>query len=364
MGTIKSKMITQGKFTEARILIVDDQKLHYLYLEKILKDAGCKIVECVTNHLKSVEVTHDFLPDILILDLIMPGLDGFKIMKQLADYREKYYLPILVLSEDNSSETRIKALQSGATDFLSKPYENIEIVNRIRNMAEMRFLHMRLENQNKTLEATVQKRTQELRETQLDIIQRLAQAAEFRDGTTGDHIIRIGLYCAALGKEVGLSDKDCELLRHASPLHDVGKIGIPDSILLKPGKLTVKEFEVMKTHTNIGGQLLSVSSSPVMKLAREIVANHHENFDGTGYPRHIKGYKIPLAARICTICDVFDALTSERPYKKAWPVDKAVNEMLMEKGTHFDPDLLDKFVKILPKIKSIKNKTTNENFMD
>ena len=357
MGTLKNKMISQGYFTEARILIVDDQKLHYLYLEKVLKEAGCKIVKCASNHLKSVDITHDFLPDILILDLIMPGLDGFRIMEKLTDYRKKYYLPILVLSEDNSSGIRIKALRSGATDFLSKPYENIEIVNRIRNMAEMRFLHMRVENQNKILEATVQKRTQELRETQLDIIHRLAQAAEFRDVTTGDHIIRMGLYCAALGKEAGLNDKECELLRHASPLHDVGKIGIPDSILLKPGKLTVEEFESMKMHTNMGEQLLSGSNSPVMKLARKIVANHHERFDGTGYPKHIKNSKIPMAARICTICDVFDALTSERPYKKAWSIDKAINEMLKEKGTHFDPDLFDKFIKILPKIKSIRNKT-------
>lgn len=349
-------MITSEQFSSARILIADDQKLHSLFLEKILNQEGYRNIKYITNPLKILEGAREFHPDLIILDLIMPHLDGFQVMEQFTNFRKNHYLPILTLSEDHSSDVRLRALQSGATDFLSKPYENVEIFFRIRNMLEMRFLHMAVENQNKNLEATVSKRTKELRESQLDIIRRLAQAAEFRDNDTGIHIIRMSQYCVKFGEALGFNEIKCELLLNASPLHDVGKIGIPDSILLKPGRLTKEEFEIMKTHATIGAQLLSGSHSPVMRMAEVIALTHHEKWDGTGYPKQLKGESIPIVGRICSICDVFDALTSQRPYKEPWNTQQAVQEISKLKGTSFDPQLVERFMELLPKLVDIKAK--------
>jgi len=348
-------MISLDEIFKARILIIDDQKLHALYLDKLLREEGYQNIECQSDPLKSIATCKDFKPDMIVLDLLMPHLDGFQVMEQMNEFRREHYLPILALSEDKSSDVRIRALQSGATDFLNQPYENIEILFRIRNMIMMRSLHLQVQNQNKILEQKVNERTKELKETQLDIIRRLAMAAEFRDGDTGSHIIRMSYYCERFGRSLGLDDEECELLFQASPLHDVGKIGIPDSILLKPGALTPEEFEIMKTHTTIGSQLLSGSNAPVMKMAEIIALTHQEKWDGSGYPQQLKGNEIPLVGQICGICDVFDALTSERPYKKAWDVDKALEQLDKEKGTHFQPRLIDRFLDIAEAIKEIKN---------
>jgi len=348
-------MIRPEEIFQAKILVVDDQKLHALYLEKVLAQSGHKQIRCVSDPLKVHAVCLEFKPDLIVLDLIMPQLDGFQIIEQLSDFRKDHYLPILAVSEEKSSAFRIKALQAGATDFISQPYENIEIVSRIRNMVMMRILNLQVENQNKLLESKVQERTQELRATQLDIIRRLARAAEFRDTDTGDHIIRMSHYCARFGQTLGMDAQEVDLLFHASPLHDVGKIGIPDSILLKKGPLTPEEFEIMKTHTTIGAQMLAGSDSPVMKMAETIAWTHQEKWDGSGYPRHLKGHDIPLVGQICCICDVFDALTSERPYKKAWPVDKAIAEIINGRDRHFQPRLVDRFVEIRMEIEKIKN---------
>lgn len=349
-------MISNEYLLNARILIVDDQKLHSYFLEKVLRQEGYKNIQCVTDPMKILSSIDQFHPDLIVLDLLMPQIDGFQIMQRLSDFRHEHYLPILALSEDKGVDIRLQALQSGATDFLNKPYENIEVLFRIRNMIEMRILHMQVEDQNKALEIKVTERTRELRDNQYDIIRRLAQAAEFRDNDTGLHIIRMSQYCAALARALGLSETQCELILNASPLHDVGKIGIPDSILLKPGPLTPEEFEIMKTHTTIGAQLLAGSKSPLMKMAQGIALTHHEKWDGSGYPHKRKGDDIPLVGQICSVCDVFDALTSERPYKKPWPVEEAIKTMVGDREKHFNPRVLDRFVEILPEILVIKNK--------
>ncbi len=351
-------MISQEEISTAKILIIDDQKLHSLYLEKILKQDGYKNIKFSLDPLRAIAITQEFQPDIIILDLIMPQLDGFQIMQKLDEFRKENYLPILVLSEDKSSDIKVRALQSGATDFLYQPYESIEMLFRIRNMITMRILHGQVKNQNIILDAKVKERTQELRETQFDIIRRLAQAAEFRDRDTGLHIIRMSQYCAKLGKLIGMNPEQCELLLHASPLHDVGKIGIPDSILLKPGPLTPQEREIMKTHTTKGAQLLSGSDSPVMKMAQLIAITHHEKWDGTGYPEGLAGQDIPWVGQICSVCDVFDALTTKRPYKNAWPMKDAIEEIIRLKYIHFNPELVDRFIEILPQIEEIKKKYT------
>lgn len=349
-------MISNEQIFNAHILIIDDQKLHSLFLKEILEHEGYKNVRCLMDPLHTLEVCQEFNPDLVVLDLLMPGLDGFQVMERLHDFRSDHYLPILALSAERSSDMRLRALQSGATDFLNKPYESIEMIIHIRNMVELRILHTQIESQNKLLEVKVQERTKELRYTQFDIIRRLAQAAEFRDGDTGEHILRMSHYAKKLGEALGMNDADCDLLYHASPLHDVGKIGIPDSILLKPAKLTPEEFNVMKTHTTIGAKLLSGSESPVMQMAEVIALTHHERWDGLGYPRGLKGDDIPLVGQICSVCDVFDALTSKRPYKEAWTVEAALAELKLMRDKNFNPKVVDRFFDILGDIKSARAK--------
>ncbi len=350
-------MIPEKEILNAKILIVDDQKLHLMLLEKILKTSGYQNICCTTESRKVVSLYQEFKPDLIVLDLIMPEFDGFMVMEGLRKLkRPEDYLPILAVSSEKGQEIHLKALQSGATDFIQMPYESLEIVMRIKNMIETAILHKQVQNQNKILETKVQERTKELRDTRLDIIQRLAHAAECRDLETGAHIVRMSQYCFELAKAVGMNDLQCELVLNASPLHDVGKIGIPDQILLKPAKLTPEEWETMKKHTTIGAQLLSGSHSPLMKMAEMIALTHHERWDGTGYPKGLKNEDIPLVGRICSICDVFDALTSERPYKKAWTVEAALDQIKKDSGTYFDPHLVEVFLNIFSKIDEIRKK--------
>lgn len=348
------------KYRQAKIMIVDDQKLHYLYLKKTLLDAGYRNIVCVAEPLKVRPEVINVGPDLMILDLVMPFLDGFQVMHQLHDYREENYLPILALSEDRGSDASLRALESGATDVLNKPYETTEILFRIRNMLEMRFLHLASQNQNVILEQRVKERTQELKESQKEIIRRLAQAAEFRDNETGAHIIRISKYCYLFARALGFPDEECELFAMASPLHDIGKIAIPDNILLKPGRFTDDEFEVMKTHALIGAKLLEDSQSPVIQMAKIIAETHHERWDGTGYPKGLKGEEIPVFGQICSICDVFDALISKRLYKPAWTLTDAAKIIISEKGRQFNPALVDKFEQLVPKFIEIA-KSYNDN---
>lgn len=338
----------------SRILIVDDQKLHALYLEKILKASGYPHIQCINEPLKVLKAIQTEHPDVLILDLVMPQLDGFQIIEQLHMYRQQQYLPILALGEGKNPNVRLRALQAGATDFLSQPFEDVEIIFRIKNMLETRGLHAQVENQNRILEDKVRGRTKELREAQFDVMRRLALAAEIRDNKTGSHIMRLGYYCAKFSEALGMSDEECELILHASPLHDVGKIGIPDQILLKPGALTKEEFEIIKTHTTIGAELLAGSHSPVMQMAETIALTHQEKWDGSGYPRGLKGEEIPFVGQVCSVCDVFDALTTERPYKKAWAPQAALEEMVRGKGTHFQPRLVDRFAEIFEEIERLR----------
>jgi len=349
-------MIARHDILNARILIIDDQKLHSHFLKEILSHEGYTNIHCLNDPLKTIATCNDFHPNVLILDLLMPQLDGFQIIEQLRDFRENFHLPILAISADKSSDIRIRALQCGATDYLNKPFENIEIFIHIRNMIELSILHHQIASQNKLLELKVNERTKELRYTQYDIIRRLAAAAEFRDGDTGIHIIRMSQYAMKLGQALGLDEAQCDLLHHASPLHDVGKIGIPDSILLKPGKLTPEEFEIMKTHTSIGAKILAGSDSPVMKMAEVIALTHHERWDGKGYPYGIKGDEIPFIGQICSVVDVFDALTSERPYKKAWSFEAAIAEIQTMSGLNFNPKVADCFLTIQTGIKAVQAK--------
>jgi putative two-component system response regulator len=326
--------------TTARILIVDDQPSNVLLLEGILQEEDYTAYKGITDSRQAQSVYLEYQPDLILLDLQMPYLDGFEVMNQLrAHVSPGAFLPILVLTADITPDAKRQALAEGATDFLTKPFDQTEVLLRIKNLLRTRLLHLLLEQK-------VRERTAELEETQIEILERLALAAEYRDDDTGEHTRRVGQMSAQIAQALGLPEAEVELIRRAAPLHDVGKIGIPDSILLKPGKLTPAEFELMKTHTTLGAKMLSGGQFPLLQLAEEIALSHHERWDGTGY-LGLKAESIPIAGRIVTVADVFDALTNERPYKKAWLHTEAIEEIRRQTGRQFDPRVVEAFLHVV-----------------
>ena len=346
---------------DARILIVDDKPANVALLEAILKGEGYTNVQSVTDS-RLVEDLHDkWQFDIILLDIRMPHMSGFDVMAQLQEKIEDDYLPILVLTAQSDVETKIKALQNGARDFVTKPFERVEVTHRIKNMLEVRLMYNKRGWEKEIVEAQVRERTQQLAETQLEFIHQLGRAGEYRDNETGMHVLRMSKGCQALALAMGHTMEFGELILQASPMHDVGKIGVPDRILLKPGKLEAEEWEIMKTHVEIGAEILSNHPAEIIQLARSIAMTHHEKWDGSGYPNALKGEDIPIHGRIAAICDVFDALTSERPYKKAWSIDDATAFINEQSGSHFDPALVSKFLEILPKILAIREAHADED---
>ncbi|MBF0485206.1 MAG: response regulator [Candidatus Omnitrophica bacterium] len=346
-------MLTPDRILKANILIVEDDRMCLNLLKEILSDAGFLNIRTMNNADNLCEVYKEFSPDLLILDLVLPGMDGFEAMKQLQAVDPDDYLPVLVISGESEDHVHLRALSAGAKDFLSQPYDRAKVLLRSRNLIEVRLLHREIKEKNKSLQLTVHERTKELRDSRIDVIRRLGFAAEYRDTETGQHIIRMSRYAAALARALGMNDEQCELVLTTSPLHDVGKIAIPDRILLKPGPLSPEEWEIMKTHTEIGARLLSGGDSGFLMMAEAIAYTHHEKWDGTGYPRALSGEAIPLVGRICAVCDVFDALTSERPYKKAWPFDEAIKEIERMNTIYFDPKVVKAFLSVLPEVQEI-----------
>jgi putative two-component system response regulator len=333
-------------FRNARILIVDDEPINVDLLRRLLERAGFSRLSSTNDSREAVDLYTRFRPDLILLDLHMPHRDGLEVMDELNQIAESSYLPILMLTGDDTPEAKREALSRGAKDFLNKPFHSDEVLLRIGTLLETRFLYLQIQSQNQILEAKVRDRTRELEAAQIEIIERLARAAEFRDDNTGQHTERVGQMAALLARQIGLSDTQVSLIRRAAPLHDVGKIGIPDSVLLKLGKLTAAEFELVKTHTTIGARILSGSRFTILRLAEEIAFNHHERWDGKGY-NGISGSEIPLGGRIVAIADVFDALTQQRPYKPAWPVSDAIAEIDRQRGRQFDPALVDAFLRVI-----------------
>ena len=322
-------------YLESRILLVDDEPANVRLLERILQREGFRNVRSTTSPRELLSLFDAEEPDILLLDLHMPELDGFEVMAELdARIDPRDFVPLLVLTADITPEARRRALAHGAKDFLTKPLDPVEVVLRIRNLLETRYLYRQLQAQNEVLERKVTRRTRQLEKAQIEILERLARAAEYRDDETGHHAQRVGHIAAVVAHEMELPDEHVVLIRRAAPLHDVGKIGIPDGILLKPGRLTDDEFDEMKQHTGIGAGILAGSRFPVLQLAEEIALYHHENWDGSGY-MSLTGELIPLPAQIVRVADVFDALTHARPYKEAWSVDAAVKEMRGLTGHHY-----------------------------
>lgn len=347
--------MTQAEFEELEILLVDDQPVNIEVLEDILGEAGYTHVTSTTDPSRAVRLYRERSFDIVLLDLLMPEMNGFEVLEKFKDIGYDPPVPVLVLTAVRDRETRLKALKCGARDFITKPFDHQEVLARINNLLEVRLVQKQLKRHNEILDQEVRERTQEINETRLEIIRRLGVAAEYRDNETGLHIIRMSLYSQLLGKVAGMNDAEAEMLLQTAPMHDIGKIGIPDSILLKPGKLNQEEWEIMQTHTTIGAKILADHPSELFQSARIIALTHHEKWNGMGYPYGIAGQDIPFIGRIVAVADVFDALTSRRPYKEPWPVEKAVAQLEQDSGKNFDPKLVDSFNEVLPNILKIKD---------
>lgn len=340
----------------SRILVVDDEPANLKLLSLMLRTEGYHHVELVQDPREVLPRYQAARPDLILLDINMPHLDGYDVMAQIKGLSDELEPPVVVLTAQSGEDFLLRALRSGAIDFLSKPFNRRELLARVQNVLLAHLAHRLLHSQKHVLEKMVEERTQELRRSRLDIVRRLGRASEFRDNETGQHILRMSHASALLAHSAGWDSQACELMLNASPMHDVGKIGIPDGILLKPGPLTTNERDIMKRHTIIGAEILADSGTDLLEMAREIALAHHEKWDGSGYPHRLAGEAIPQSARIVAITDVFDALTSERPYKKPWTVDETVRFMNANAGKQFDPCLLERFTALIPEVQQIRER--------
>ena len=344
-----------AELLDARILIVDDELVNTVLLERLLRSVGYDDVTRTTEPEEAVVTFADALAagrpfDLLCTDLHMPRLSGLEVIDAVsAQVADEDFFPILVLTADVSPEAEQDALTRGAKDFLTKPFRKEQIRLRVANLLRSRHLQAKLREHAVRLEDMVRERTIELEAARLDVLERLAAAAEYRDYTTGRHTHRVGLLSALVAEQLGMGGAEIELIRRAAPLHDVGKIGIPDHILLKPGKLTQDEFAQMQGHVDVGARLLAHGRSKLINLAQEIAETHHERWDGTGYPHGRAGDDIPLVGQIVAVADVFDTLVNERPYKRAWPIEEAIAEIHRQRGRWFAPRVVDAFFVVIDK---------------
>ncbi len=335
----------EGDAVDARIVVVDDQPGNLAVLRRLLSHAGYRNVNAIEDPEEAVDACRRQPPDLMLLDLHMPVLDGFGVLAALQTARaDEGHFPVIILTADTAMDSRLRALSAGADDFLSKPLDPLETLLRVKNQLETRDLQQMLLNDRARLEVTVQERTADLELARTEVLQRLALASEYRDDETQEHAQRIGLMSALVARGAGCDEEQVRLIERAASLHDIGKIAVPDAILLKPGRLTQEEFAAMKEHTTRGAEILAGSSSPLLQLAEVIARSHHERWDGTGYPEGLAGERIPRAARMVSLVDVFDALVHDRPYKQAWPVAEALAEIRRGSGTQFDPELLEIFM--------------------
>lgn len=354
-GYSKNMALTTEVLKSSTIFIIDDEPANLKLLDKVLAGQGYLYRILIQDPREVLDKYHENRPDLILLDINMPHLDGYQVMHQLMGLDDPLLPPIVILTAQKSQEYLLRALEAGARDYVNKPFDRNELLMRVRNLLEAQFAHLMLYDQKATLEELVEQRTAELNRTRLQIVQRLGKAAEFRDEETGGHILRMSHMCAYLAKQIGWSEYQCDLILNASPMHDIGKIGVPDSVLKKPGGLDDNEWDQMSAHALIGAKLLDGDDSDLLLMAKEIALTHHEKWDGTGYPYGLKGEEIPMSGRIAAITDVFDALLSTRPYKKAWELDEVKSFFDQNKGKHFDPYLVDVFIKNIDKFIEIRN---------
>lgn len=337
-----------------RVLVVDDAQMNVTLLRHLIR----KLPDCESfgfiNPAEAVEWCREHEPDLVVVDYMMSEMDGIEFTRQFRMLAGCEDIPVLMITANHETAVRHQALGGGVTDFLTKPVDNVEFLARAKNMLALRRSYKHLASEVRNATAEIVAREQET-------IFCLSRAAEYRDPETGAHIQRMSHYSRHIARCLGLSMEQQDLLLEAAPMHDIGKVGTPDLVLLKPGRLTEEEFAVMKQHAVIGYEILNASNSPLLKVAAEIARTHHEKFDGSGYPCGLKGDDIPLFGRIVAVADVFDALTSERPYKKAWDIDKALQMLRDGAGSHFDPACVEAFLTDWDAVLEIKNRFVDDN---
>jgi putative two-component system response regulator len=328
-----------------RVCIIDDNDMNLQLLEQIVLKTGDNLeIETFLDPAEALDRCAESMPDLVLVDYMMPGIDGHEVLRRLRAQPDAQDVPIVMVTAASERAIRQKALELGATAFIAKPIEPNEVKARLTNLLALRRSHLHLLDRNSWLADEVHLATKTIHDREEELIVRLSKAAEFRDPETGAHIIRMARYSKLIAIRLGLDAEACELIGRAAPMHDVGKLGIPDSILLKPGRLDAEEMEVMRGHSRIGHTILAGSESKLIRLGAEIALTHHEKFDGQGYPAGLAGEAIPLPGRIVAVADVFDALTSVRPYKAAWEMDKACAYIGEGRGQHFDPQCVDAFM--------------------
>ena len=324
---------------QQRILICDDSITNVLILAELLESELGIQVEKVTDPRKVQPLMQEQDFDLLLLDIEMPHIDGFQVMEQVRNTHHMDQLPIAILTGHTDSQTRNRALENGANDFINKPFDQTEVKLRVSNLLKIRQSYKFQKLYNKELEKKVEQRTRDLNEATENLIYQLAMAGEIRDRETGQHVVRVGKYARYFAEKVGLPAELCFMIEKTAPMHDIGKIGIPDAILLKEDSLTDDEKKIMNTHPELGAQLLGEHPSLLVQMAASIALSHHEKWNGSGYPRALQGESIPIEGRITCISDVLDALMTQRPYKEAWPIEKIVEFIRQEAGVTFDPEL-------------------------
>ena len=349
----------------SKVMIVDDEPINVKLAQKYLSLGGYRNFVSTHDSRQALALIEAEQPDVLLLDIMMPHVSGLDILGTLRGNPLWTHLPIVILTASNDHDTKRRALELGASDFLNKPVDPSELLPRIHNVLMVKKHHDHIQRYSHELESEVLRRTAELARSRQEVIHCLARAAEFRDDDTGKHVMRVGRYARLIAEQLGWPADAAAMLEQAAQLHDIGKIGIPDAILLKPGKLTREEFEIMQKHsgygrqithglpenennilcghTELGSRLLASTESPILALAAVISMSHHERWDGSGYPLRLAGEKIPLEGRITAVADVFDALSTRRPYKHAFPLEECFQILEDGRNTHFDPRVLDAF---------------------
>ncbi len=337
------------------VLVVDDTPENLDLVRAVL--AQDYRIRVARDGVTALRLAVHHLPDLILLDVMMPEMDGYEVCRRLKADPRLADIPVIFVTGMSESEDESRGFDMGAVDYITKPISPPVLVRRVRT-------HLALRDHHRELESRVRQRTHELYQTRLQIIRRLGRAAEFKDSETGSHIVRMSHYARLIGQEAGLNDHQVDLLFNAAPMHDIGKIGIPDRILLKPGPLDENEWRIMREHPLIGAEIIGEHSNDLLHYSRLIALTHHERWDGTGYPHGLKGDDIPLIGRVAAIADIFDALTSPRPYKGAWTVADAAREIEQHGGSQFDPELLPAFRKALPKLERIKILYAEEALLD
>lgn len=336
-----------------RLLVVDDSRSSLALIGHIVEAAKAGTVELCLDPVAALEKCDRTQYDLVIVDHIMPGMDGVDFTAALRARPAYRTVPVIMVTSDLDNSVRIEAIRAGATDFLQKPFDPTELQARVANLLALRQAQVELADRAQWLTREVERATAHLLAREEEIIYRLARAIEYRDGDTGEHVSRVAGISRLIAEGIGLPPERCRIVYLAAPLHDIGKIGIADAILSKPGKLTPEEMARMREHVTIGARILERGTSELIRTAEHIAQSHHERWDGTGYPDRLAGTAIPIEARIVALADVFDALCSERPYKAAWPIDQAYAEILRCSGSHFDPDCVAAFRAQWPAITAI-----------